>query len=146
MKKLIAKPHLFFFLLVPIFIILGFIKGDNAISINIDYMQLNLKVNTLSYLSAIFFMLIGINYFSVVLAGKNLKKGLTVLHIVLQLISFIPFFYILLTATKPEETVTNSQQILELFSLPVFVGFLFFLSAIFIHLINFFVSLFFKKQ
>lgn len=146
MKKLIAKPHLFFFGLIPLFIILGLIKGDNAISINIDYMQLNLKVSTLSYLSAIFFTLIGINYFSVVLAGKNLKKGLTVLHIVLQIVSFIPFFYILLTATKPEETVTNSQQILELFSLPVFVGFLLFLSAIFIHLINFFVSLFFKKQ
>jgi hypothetical protein len=146
MKKLIAKPHLFFFGLVPLFIILGFFKSDGEISINIDYMQLDLKVNTICYLSAIFFSLIGLNYFSILLMGKKLKKGLTITHIAIQLVSFIPFFYILFTATKIEETVANSQQYLDLFSIPFLIGFFLFLSAIFIHLINFSVSLFLKKQ
>ena len=145
MKKIITKPHLFFFGLIPVFIIIGFVKNEAVIDINVGYMYLELAISTLCYLSAIFFSLIGINYFSVILAGKNLKKGLTITHILLQIISFIPFFYILFTASTTNETVTNSQQILDLFSVPLFVGFFLFLSAIFIHLINFSVSLFLKK-
>ena len=145
MKRIISIPHLFFFGLVPIFIILGLVKDEQSININVGYIYFDLYVNTLCYLSAIFFSLIGINYFSVLIAGKKLKKGLTITHIVFQLLSFIPFLFILLTATKSGEIDANNQQTLELFSIIILVGFLLFLASILIHLINFSLSMFLKK-
>lgn len=145
MKRIISKPHLFFFGLVPIFIILGFVKKDAIIDINVSYIYFELLISTLCYLSAIFFFLIGLNYFSVILSGKKLKKGLTITHIVFQLLSFIPFLFILLTATKSGEIDANNQQTLELFSIIILVGSLLFLASILIHLINFSLSMFLKK-
>ena len=84
MKKFISKPHLFFFGLVPLFIILGLIKKDALMDVNISYVYFELAISTLCYLSAIFFSLIGLNYFSVLLSGKKLKKGLTITNIILK--------------------------------------------------------------
>lgn len=146
MKRIISKPHLFFFGLVPIFIILGFVKKDAIIDINVSYIYFELLISTLCYLSAIFFFLIGLNYFSVILSGKKLKTRLTITHILLQIIALIPFLYLIITINEKGNISSNSESIIEKFAFFLFIGFFFFLLSILIHLINFSVSLFLKNQ
>ena len=142
MKRIISKPHLFFFGLVPIFIILGFVKKDAIIDINVSYIYFELLISTLCYLSAIFFFLIGLNYFSVILSGKKLKTRLTITHILLQIIALIPFLYLIITINEKGNISSNSESIIEKFAFFLFIGLFFFLLSILIHLINFSVSLF----
>ncbi|MDG1041195.1 MAG: hypothetical protein P8H13_01240 [Polaribacter sp.] len=146
MKKFISKPHLFFFGLVPLFIILGLIKKDALMDVNISYVYFELAISTLCYLSAIFFSLIGLNYFSVLLSGKKLKKGLTITHIILQLIAFIPFIYLIISINNDGNISSDSKSLVEKLVLFLFIGFFFFLLSILIHLINFFSSLFLKTK
>jgi hypothetical protein len=146
MKKLITKPHLFFFGLVPIFIILGFVKKDALIEINISYIYIDLSISTLCYISAIFFSLIGLNYFSIALAGKKLKKGLTIAHIILQLIALVPFLYMIINLNEDGNISSDSQLLIEKLTLFIIIGLIFFLLSILMHLINFFTSMFLKTE
>ncbi|MDX6746176.1 hypothetical protein SHK09_05175 [Polaribacter sp. PL03] len=146
MTKIIAKPHLFFFGLTLSFIILGIINSTESIDFNIGDSYYVFTINFWFYLSAIYFTLIGFNYFSIIWAEKQPKKWLTIFHILLQLLSL----FLLITKHNwnwigkqyPKELtlINDNSQVIIAISIV-----LFFLS-IFIHLINFFVTLFLKKN
>ena len=141
-KKIIAKPHLFFFGLVPIFVFIGLINREKFININIDYFYFDIKINLLCYLSSIFLLLIGFNYFSLEWANKKPRKILTIFHLVLQIISLISFFILIFSIN------TKGSFEIEILNNYLFflVSFLIFLLSVFIHLINFFTSLFLKTK
>jgi hypothetical protein len=140
MKKIIAKPHLFFFGLALLFVIIASINGKNNLEINIGLVNFDIQVKILCLISSLFFVLIGFNYFSIFWANKQPRKRLTIIHIVLQIIALTPFIYLL-------STVNNSSDTnLELLIATNFIGFLIFLFASLLHLINFFSSLFLKKE
>jgi hypothetical protein len=147
MKKIISKPHLFFFGLIPILLVLGFLYKKETLDINISYTYYVIAYHHLSYLFAVFFGLIWLNYFSLYWVQKKPIKWMTLMHIILQVLALLFFF----TKDKwnwlgknnyPTElnmTIDYSNLIL------ISSTFLFILSA-FIHLINFFVSLISKSK
>ena len=146
MKKIINKPYLFFFGLIPIFIIIGFLSGDKALDINIEDVYFAISYLHFYLFSAIFFAMIGINYFSLHWADKPPKKWLTIIHISLQIISTLLIFtsnnwnWIGEKSNEGFLNMTDNSNIIIVFA------FLIFLLSAFVHLINFFTSLFLKTE
>ncbi len=145
MKKIIAKPHLFFFGLCISFTILGIINKGAFLDINIGDTFYVVGLHFWFYISAIFFALIGLNYFSLHWAEKTPNMWLTLSHLLLQSIS------LLLLLTKhhwnwvgnnyPKElnlVNNNSETVLG-------IAIILFIISILVHLIIFFTSLFLKK-
>lgn len=146
MKKIISKPYLFFFALVPIYIIIGLIKRNTPIDLSISYIYYLINVDFWCYVSAVYFALIGLNYFSLNWAQKYPNKWLTIAHILLQIISSLPYLYTIFKLDKNGDLKEGKfLWVIDLESIFVISFFLFILS-IFIHLINFFTSLFFKRD
>jgi len=146
LKKIISKPHLFFFGLIPVFLIIGFIKRDIPIDINISYIYYLINVDFWCYVSAVYFGLIGINYLSLNLIKKHPKKGLTITHLILQILCLIPYLYVVLKLDENGYLSNNNfLNTLEINNVFV-IAFLLFIISIVIHLINFFSSLLLKKE
>ena len=146
MNKIIKKPQYYFFALIPIYIIIGLIKRNTPIDINISYINYLINVDFWCYVSALYFSLIGLNYVALSWAKKNPKNWLILLHIVLQTLSIIPFIYAVLRLD--EQGLLKGDQflgILNLESVLIFSFFLFLLSN-FVHLVIFFTSLFLKRD
>ena len=135
MNKIISKPHLFFFGLVPVFIIISLFSNDNAFTISIEATYFVIPYFPFFIFSAIYFTMIGINYFSLVWADKPPKKWLTTIHILLQILAIILLFTpnILSSFSKYSNSI-------------IVISFLIFLLSAFIHLINFFTSLLLKTE
>lgn len=133
LKNIITKPHLFFFGLVPIFLCIAFFKKENYLNLNIDYFNFDVSISLLSNTAAIFFLLIGINYFSISWAKKTPKKALTSIHIFLQILTLIPYTILLIA---PNYALSYFIFIL---------AFIIFLVSLLIHFINFFSSLLLKR-
>jgi TRAP-type C4-dicarboxylate transport system permease small subunit len=144
-KRIIAKPHLFFFAIVPLFILLSFIAGDKVIDINIFVTYYALEYHLLFLFSAVFFAMIGINYFSLSWSEKPPKKWITVIHLALQIIALILLFtnnnwnWISEKSFNGIETMNDNSNTI------IMLSFLTFMLSVFFHLINFFTSLFTKK-
>lgn len=145
-KRIIAKPHLFFFALVPIFILLSFIAGEKVIDINISVIYFALEYHLLFLFSAVFFAMIGINYFSLSWTEKPPKKWLTIIHLALQIIALILLFtnnnwnWIRKKSLNEIEIINDNSNII------ITLSFLTFILSVFFHLTNFFTSLFLKKE
>lgn len=146
MKKLISKPHLFFFGLIPVSIILAMLLKDQEVLINYYDSSITAQLKYIYFLSAFFFCLLGFNYFSLHWANKTPKKGLTIIHILLQVFSFV----LLITRDKwnwlHSANQTNEGLVIDNSNFILFISFLLFLLATFFHLINFFLSLFSKTK
>lgn len=145
-KKLIVKPYLFFFGLIPIFILLGLLSGDKILNINIDYIYFDILYLHFYLFSAIFFAMIGINYFSLHWAEKPPKKWLTIIHISLQIIALLLLFTNNNWNWIGEKSQEGILNITDNSSIIIVLAFLIFLLSAFVHLINFFTSLFLKIE
>ena len=142
MKKFINKPHLFFFGLIPVFIVIALFRGNKTI----DLTYFIIEMNHWYYFSTVFFGLIGLNYFSLVWANKPPKKWLTITHLFLQIFSLILFFTIhnwnwIGKQYSSELNILNDNSTIVLF-----ISLLVFILSVFIHLVNFFTSLLLKTE
>ncbi|WP_299665609.1 hypothetical protein [uncultured Polaribacter sp.] len=144
-KKIIAKPHLFFFGLVPIFILIAFLSGDETIDINIHATYFIITNYHLYLFSAVFFAMIGINYFSLDWTEKPPNKWLTSIHILLQLIALFLLLTKHLWNWIGNQSYEGIQMINDNSNIVIFFSILIFFLSVFFHLINFFTSLFLKK-
>ncbi|ARV13947.1 hypothetical protein [Polaribacter sp. SA4-12] len=146
MNKIIKKPYLFFFGLVPICILFSFLSDDKTLDINIYDSYLVITHFHLYLFSAIFFAMIGINYFSLHWAEKPSKKGLTIVHIILQTVAIL----LILTNNSwnwiGQQSDAGSQLLNDNSTIVIALSFLIFLLSTFIHLINFFTSLLLKTE
>jgi hypothetical protein len=146
LKKVIAKPHLFFFGLIPIFIVIGLIKGSTPIDFNVSYIYYLLNVDFWCYVSSVFFALIGLNYLALDWAKKPPKKWLTLIHIILQIVSLLPYLFTIFNLDSDGNLdstrflgIANLESVLS-------ISFLIFIVSVFVHLVNFFTSLFLKTD
>tara|TARA_R110001632_G_scaffold66891_3_gene157311 strand:- start:28 stop:453 length:426 start_codon:yes stop_codon:yes gene_type:complete len=141
MKKIITKPQYFFSLLALIMFIIGFIYKENSIELAFYGGIIDLDIWILNLFSALFFILIAINYASLSITQKQAKKGLTITHILIQIIAIVPLIYFTITSnsSKTYEEITIMNSILLL-------AFVVFILATLIHLINFVTSLVTKKD
>lgn len=146
MKKIILKPHLFFFSLIPIFIIIGLIKRDVPLDINISFIHYLINVDFWCYITAVYFGLIGINYLALNLIKKYPKKGLTLTHIILQILCVIPYLYSITQLDEDGSLANNSLLNSSYYSSVLVAAFLIFILSVVIHLINFFTSLLLKTD
>ncbi|MFT4576486.1 MAG: Mg2+/citrate symporter [Polaribacter sp.] len=147
MKKIISKPHFFFFGLIPILLILGFLYKKETIDVNISYTYYVIAYHHLSYLFAVFFGLVGLNYFSLYWVQKKPIKWMTLIHIILQVLALLFFF----TKDKWNWLEKNNSSpdlnmAIDYSNLMLILSILFFILSAFIHLINFFVSLISKSK
>lgn len=141
MKKIITKPQFFFFFLACVLLISGFLNKGNSIPLAIYGTSMDLKIWSLCLLSALFFVLIAINYLSLTITQRLPKRGLTIIHIVFQVIALVPFLYFIYTAN----VLRTYEQIFQM-NVILILGFLLFIIASIIHLINFIMSLLAKKD
>mgnify|MGYP005992033665 CR=1 FL=1 len=146
MKKLISKPHLFFFGLIPVAIIIALLLKNEEIVFSYYGANIVVQLKFIYYLSAFFFCLLGFNYFSLYWANKTPKKKLTIIHIILQVVSFILLITYKNWSWLSSANQTNENFMIDNSNFILFISFLFFLLATFFHLINFFLSLFSKSK
>lgn len=145
-NKIINKPYLVFFLLVPVFIVLALLSKESSVDINF-YDTYFVVSNYHFYLfCSIFFAMIGINYFSLAWAEKPPKKWFTITHIVLQILALFLFF----TSNKwnwiGEQSHKDFNLLNDNTNRVLVFSFLIFLLSCFVHIINFFTSLFLRKN
>lgn len=141
MKKIIRKPYLFFLALIPLVVLAGIFNKDGAIDFNIYATYIVISIWHVSMFSAVFFFLIFVNYYSLFIMKKPVKRILTVLHIVLQVIALFPLLYVIFTSKIERNFVETIDM-----NVLLVLGFVVFLLASLIHFINFFISLLGKKQ
>ena len=147
MKKIIEKPHIFFFILIPVVIVLGQFNQEQFIAMDISFVQNNIYYDKITYFFALFFGLVGLNYFSIYWGNKKPNTWMTVLHILFQVLALLLFFtkdhwnwlHSLAPSTEQYVTIDNTNTMLIL-------SLLLFMFAAFIHLINFFVTLISKPK
>lgn len=147
MKKLMTKPHYFFFALVPIILMIGYLKREDVININISFSNYTINILNACYLFSVFFALIGFNYFSLSWANKQPKRWLSFLHMLLQILSLVLFF----TRSNwnwigVDENTETLNYTLDYSNFILILSLFVFLIATFIHLINFFTTLFLKSE
>ena len=141
MKKLIYKPQLFFLLLAIFILIIGLFFKENAIDIAIYSTLTDLSVWSICLFSMLFFILIAINYTSLSITLKTPKRGLTIAHIVLQILALIPLLYFIFSSGESRSYEQVSQM-----NIILILSFFIFIIATTIHLINFIISLIAKKD
>lgn len=145
MNKIFKTPHLFFFGLVPVFILISFFRSESNFDLNIYDTYVVIAISHLCYLSAGFFGLIGINYYVLHWAKKTHKQALTSMHITLQIASLLFFIYFMFSIPGNNTLETAYPSPIDENSLFV-VSFVLFLIATILHFINFFMSLLNKRE
>lgn len=146
MHKIILKPYLFFFGLSIITFIAGFIFSDKSLDISIYDTYYVISYKHFCQFSAIFYLMIALNYFALNWTEKQPIKWLTIFHIFLQILS------LLLLITKDNwnwignNSLANYNLLNDHANFLVFLSILIFILSIFIHLVNFFASLLLKRN
>lgn len=141
MKTIIKKPHLFFFSLIPLFIIVGVIRTGNVIDVSIYNTFFAVKTHHWCYFSAIFTGLIGLNYYVLYWAKKPTIQILSLFHILFQIAALIPFIYCVFFINTKTPFLTDSIDIYALLS----ASYILFVISIFLHVLNFSLGLILKK-
>lgn len=146
MHKIIRKPYLFFFGLSIITFIAAYIFSDHSLDVSFFDTYFVISYKYFCQFSAIFYLMIALNYFVLNWTEKQPIKWLTITHIFLQLLS------LLLLITKDnwnwigDNSLENYNLQNENANLLVFLSFLVFILSILIHLVNFFASLLLKRN
>jgi hypothetical protein len=144
-KTIIKKPHLLFFSLVPLFLIIGFIKTNEIIDVTVYNTFFAVKVHYWCYFSAVFLGLIGLNYYLIHWLKKPLVQILSLFHVIFQIAAIVPFVFCIFFINEKRsynyDSFLNGVDLYNVLS----TSFLLFLVSFFLHLLNFFISLISKK-
>ena len=131
---------------MPIFLIVGYIKLNDIIDVSIYNSFFAIKVHYWCYFSALFTFMIGINYFMLHWAKKKTIQILSLFHIIFQIEAIIPFFIALfMINSKTSFSPSNPFSFIDFYEV-LTISFFIYLASIFIHLINFFSSLFLRRR
>jgi heme/copper-type cytochrome/quinol oxidase subunit 1 len=81
MKVLTDKPHLIFFITIPIIMLIGILSGDSVLDINVHDTYYVITHFHLAILISILFGIIGVGYWIIKKAYGKLSKWLNWIHI-----------------------------------------------------------------
>ena len=130
MNKLFEKPHLLFFISVPIILLIGFFYRDSAIDFNIHDTYFVISDLHLSSLISIIYGIIGIGYWVHLKTNRKLIKSFVVLHIILTIggtitffgISFIPVNTFMDSDSSYFDAISRQDFILSMLVLLIFLA------------------------
>lgn len=145
MKQLVTKPYLFFICLALMSVIFSFTITDTTFNLYLGVLTFQISYARFCTISAVFFLLMSLNYFLLLWSDKSPKKWLTILHISLQIFALILFGFVGyqdFSSTKNNLTIATINNTNAL----ILLSFLIFLVSVFVHLINFFGSLLLKED
>jgi hypothetical protein len=141
MKTIIKKPHIFFFSLVPLFIIIGILKTDGIIDVSINDTFFAIKTHYWCYFSAVFIGLTGLNYYMLYWAKKQTIHILSLFHIMFQAASLVPFiFCVFFLNTKTIFTSNFLSDSIDFYAILSF-SYILFIISICLHVLNFILAL-----
>ena len=83
MNKLIEKPYLIFLSIIPIMLLVGFLKRDAALDVNVHDTYYIMAYSHLAFLISILCGIIGFGYWIMIKAKRRLSKWLNLIHIAL---------------------------------------------------------------
>lgn len=114
MKKLTQKPHFVLWTLIPVILLIGFLKPDKALDINIHDTYFVIAIMHLALLISIIFGILGFGYWVVIRLNRRLVNWLTVIHLIITVIGFcliilIPYF--LPTASQDISSLYFDEQV-----------------------------------
>ena len=97
MKKITQAPHFMFWILIPIILLIGLLKPDKTLDINIHDTYIIIALLHLAVLISIIFGILGLGYWVVIKLNRRLVNWLTIIHLIITVISLcliilIPFF------------------------------------------------------
>lgn len=141
MRKIINRPQVLFVSLAVIMLISSLINKGSSIQVAMYSTYVDLDIWITGVFSAVFFILIAVNYTSLTITRKKPRVSLTVTHIVLQLMAIFPLLYFFFTADR----VRSFDQISQMNLILIFAFALFIIATV-VHLINFVVGLLSKKE
>ncbi|WP_405396541.1 hypothetical protein [Maribacter sp. Asnod2-G09] len=89
MKKITQSPHLVFWVLIPVILLIGFIKPDKTLDINIHDTYLVIDLINLAVSISIIFGILGFGYWVIIKLNRKLLNWLTVIHLLITIIGFL---------------------------------------------------------
>ena len=97
MKKITQAPHFMFWILIPIILLIGLLKPDKTLDINIHDTYIIIALLHLAVLISIIFGILGLGYWVVIKLNRRLVNWFTIIHLIITVISLcliilIPFF------------------------------------------------------
>ena len=136
---------MFFFGLSIITFITAFIFGDKNLDISIYDTYFVFPYKSFCQFSAVFYLMIALNYFALNWIEKYPIKWLTITHLLLQILS------LLLLITKDSWNWIGNNSLANYIpnnnaNFLIFLSFFTFIISIFVHLVNFFTSLLLKRN
>jgi len=143
---LIRKPYLFFFGLSISAFIASFIFSDKSLDFSFYDTYYGISYKYFCQFSAVFYLMITINYFALNWTDKQPIKWLTITHLILQNLA------LLLLITKDhwnwfgDKSLSNYNMPNDYANFLVFLSILIFVGSLFIHFLNFFASLLLKRN
>jgi len=110
MNKIIDKPYFFFWIFIPLILIIRVFEVDETIDVNIhDVYFVSTKFQLLIFFSSLF-LILGFGYFVVLKLDRRLLKLLSFLHI---LFTFLGCIIILMTFFISDSEIRNTTHLLN---------------------------------
>ncbi|MDF4204446.1 hypothetical protein PXD56_15835 [Maribacter sp. SA7] len=100
MKKITQTPHIIFWILIPFILLVGFLKPDKTLVINIYDTYLVMDLINLTVLISIIFGILGFGYWVIIKLNRKLLNWLTVIHLILTILGFL--ILLLIPIISPE--------------------------------------------
>jgi len=141
MRKIIDRPQILFVFLAIFTLVSAFVNKGNMLQVAMYATYVNIEIWAVGMFSFVFFLLIAVNYTSITVVGKKAKRGLTITHVFLQLVSLFPLLYFMFTSEQ-ERTYDEVTQM----NIILIFAFVVFIIATVVHLINFIMGLLSKKE
>ncbi|TDT50688.1 hypothetical protein CLV90_0007 [Maribacter spongiicola] len=111
MKKITQSPHLVFWVLIPVLLLIGYIDSNETIAINIYDTYFVVTMLNLGPLLSIVCGIIGLGYWIIFFLKKKLINWLTILHAIVTIIGFL--IILLIPLLSPELNQNDPSLNLE---------------------------------
>ncbi|WP_291963249.1 hypothetical protein [Maribacter sp.] len=103
MTKITKTPHIVFWILIPIILLIGFLKPDKTLDINIHDTYFVIGLISLAVLISIIFGILGLGYWVVIKLNRRLVNWLTIIHLTITVIGFFSIILIFFSLPSIEQ-------------------------------------------
>lgn len=116
MTKITKTPHIVFWILIPITLLIGFLKPDKTLDINIHDTYFVIGLISLAVIISIIFGILGLGYWVIIKLNGRLVNWLTIIHLIITIIGFFSIIIIFFSLPSIEQDgfSSNFENFLEM--------------------------------